>query len=469
MSNPPQSGFEGYEESQGLPASIECEVAILGCMLIDENAVHDAMEMVEVSDFFVDSHQRIFTAILDLASTGNPVDSLVVGNELKRKRELDAIGGPAYLAELSSGIPRNFNIGASCRIVKEKSLLRQAFGIFHDGQVRASDQSEDARSVIADVEEQLLQLIHEDTQRGFSSILDDVQQAGGVDSYVEQMSDPATMSGLAMGFVDIDKILGGLKKQELIIIGGRPSQGKSAFGLCAAANVVKADVEAVVALFSLEMSKASLFRRLLASQAHVSWKRSLEGWLGPEEKRRLAAAVILFGDKKLLIDDTPAISLMKMRAKCRRLKQQHGRLDLIVIDYLQLATAGKRYSDRQQEVGAVSRGLKALSKEMDVPVMALAQVGRGSEQRSGDKRPMLSDLRESGQIEADGDVILFIHRPEFYCSEDDEDVERGIAEIIVAKNRDGSTGIRKLVYLGDYTLFENLATQEDLYGNPAKH
>jgi replicative DNA helicase len=254
-------------------------------------------------------------------------------------------------------------------------------------------------------------------------------------------------------------MLGGLKKQELTVIGGRPSQGKSAFGLCAAANVVKADSAAVVAFFSLEMSKAALFRRLLASQAHVSWKRALEGWLGHEEKSRLSSALILFGDKNLLIDDTPAISLTKMRARCRRLKQQYERLDLIVVDYLQIMGSTKRYTTRQQEVGSFSRGLKSLAKELDVPVMALAQVGRGSEQRSGDKRPMLSDLREAGDIEQDADQVLFIHRAEFYASPDDEDVERGTAEIIIAKSRDGPTGTRKLAYLADYTVFENLAVE----------
>jgi replicative DNA helicase len=445
------------QELNSPPWSEHTERVVLGAMILESEAINVAIEKLVAEDFYLDSNQRIFRAMMEIVETGNPLDMTILLVELDNTRQLSTVGGHNYLMSLTEGIPRNFNIESYIRIVKDKSLLRQVMGICHDGATRASDQSEAAHDVVSDIEEQLLELVHEDTQRGFSRIIDEVQAAGGFDPYLTKMADPAEMNGLAIGFVDIDKMLGGLKKQELTIIGGRPSQGKSAMGLCAAANVVKADPAAVVAYFSLEMSKASLFRRLLASQAHVSWKRALEGWLGTEEKRRLASSLILFGDKNLLIDDTPAISLVKMRAKCRRLKQQHGRLDLIVVDYLQLLTAGKRYSNRQEEVGAVSRGLKAAAKELDVPVMALCQVGRGSEQRSGDKRPMLSDLRESGQIEADADVVAFIHRPEYYASPDDEDVKRGIAEILIAKNRDGATGSRDLAYLAEYTLFENLA------------
>src|SRR6185437_6368424 len=258
-----------------------------------------------------------------------------------------------------------------------------------DGQARAIEQSQDAQAVVSDLEEQLLELAHEDSQRGFVQLLDEVNSAGGIDPYVAKISDPAEMTGLPTGFTDLDKMIGGLKRGELIIVAARPSHGKTSFALCAAANVVTADPEAVVPFFSLEMGKASLFRRLLASQAQVNLRRALEGWLGREEKTRLANAAIRFADKLLLIDDTPAITLTKMRAKCRRLKQKYGRLDLILVDYLQLMGASKRYGNRQEEVASFSRGLKGMAKELDVPVVALAQLSRNTEQRSGDKRPIL--------------------------------------------------------------------------------
>lgn len=439
-----------------LPAAHHAEKVVLGCMLLDAEAINVALEQLQAHDFALDSHQRIFRAIMELAEVGNPVDLTTLRVELERKKELVAVGNVGYLADLTDGIPRQFNIESYVKIIKDKSLLRQVIGICYDGQTRAADQSEDARLVVAEIEEQLLELAHEDTARGFVQLIDEVNAAGGVDPYVAKMTDPAEMTGLSIGFKELDKMFGGLKRGELIIFGARPSMGKTALGLCAACNVVIDDPEAVVPIFSLEMAYRALHRRLLASQAQVNLRRALEGWLGREEKTRLASAAIRFADKHLLIDDTPAITLTKMRAKCRRLKQKHGRLDLILVDYLQLMGSTGKFGSRQQEVGSFSRGLKAMAKELDVPVVALAQVGRGSEQRTGDKRPMLSDLREAGDIEADADLVAFIHRAEVYASEDDDTVERGIAEIIVAKSRDGPTGTRKLAYLADYTLFANL-------------
>lgn len=428
-------------------------------MLLDEEAINVAIEKLEAADFALDTHQRIFRAMMELAQTGNPIDLTILVVELERKKELGTVGGRPYLADLTEGIPRKFNIESYVKIVKDKSLLRQVLYICHDGQARAIEQSQDAQAVVSDLEEQLLELAHEDSQRGFVQLLDEVNSAGGIDPYVAKISDPAEMTGLPTGFTDLDKMIGGLKRGELIILAARPSHGKTSLALCAAANVVTADPGAVVPFFSLEMGKASLFRRLLASQAQVNLRRALEGWLGREEKTRLANAAIRFADKLLLIDDTPAITLTKMRAKCRRLKQKYGRLDLILVDYLQLMGASKRYGNRQEEVASFSRGLKGMAKELDVPVVALAQLSRNTEQRSGDKRPILSDLRESGQLEQDGDVIAFIHRAEMYASADDDTVERGTAEIIIAKSRDGPTGMRKLVYLADYTLFANLAVE----------
>jgi len=458
--DPPSGGgrasFPNESAAEGLPSSVHAEIAVLGCMLLEEEAINDALEALVAEDFSLDSHQRIFRAISELAETGNNVDYLTLQNELSRRRELDAIGGPAYLAFLTEGIPRNFNVQSYCAIVKQKAVLRQLMGIGHDLNVRASDQSEDPYALLEGVEDQILELSQNQNQQGFTTLIDAVKESGGVDAYVEKIFDPAAMVGLSTGYIDLDRIWGGLKKKELIIIAARPSMGKTALGLCIASNVVIADSEAVVAFYSLEMGKESLFKRLLASLSMVNVRKVLDGWTSREDRTKMSSTLIRVAELHLEIDDTTAMTTTQMRAKSRRLKQQRGRLDLIVVDYLQLMSGNKRYGNRQEEVASVSRGLKALSKELDVPVIALAQLHRGSE-----KRPMLSDLRESGQIEQDGDIVSFIHRGEVYASEDDPDAERGIAEIITAKNREGSTGTRKLAYLADHTRFETLAIERN--------
>jgi replicative DNA helicase len=447
---------EQEQNESSRPASVQAEVTVLGAMMIDQNAVNDAIELLTADDFSLDSHRRIFRCIGELAETGNTVDYVTVTEDLRRRKEMDAVGGIGYVTDLSSGVPRNFNVVAYCKIIKEKSVLRGLISLCEVATARASDQSEPSSAILEDAEERILELAQVTAAQQFTTILDSAKEVGGVDAFVDRMCDPAQMTGLPTGFTEVDKILGGLKKKELIIVAARPSQGKSALALCIAANVVMADPQAVVALFSLEMGKEALYKRLLASQAYVSVRKAHEGWLGRDERAKLQSAFLRIGDRHLMIDDSSSMTTTQMRAKCRRLKQQMGRLDLIQVDYLQLMHGTKRYGNRQEEVASVSRGLKAMAKELDVPVVALAQVGRGSEQRTGDKRPMLSDLRESGQIEADADCVAFIHRAEYYASEDDPDVERGTAEIIVAKNRDGATGIRKLAYLADITKFENL-------------
>lgn len=449
--------LEGYATVPDLPFSASAEKAIIGSMLQDATAINDAIEVLVAQDLFLTSHQRIFEVISELAETGNHVDTETVLNELRRRRELDSVGGLGYVLELVEGIPRNFSVAAYCKIVKEKSILRSLLSLAETLRARAADQAESSSEILEDIEEQILELSQAGASQGFSTILDAVKEAGGLEGYVEKICDPVKMTGLSTGLIDIDKVWGGMKKKELIIIAARPSMGKTGLLLCIAANVVIADPEAVVALFSLEMAKDSLFRRLLASQAMVNVRKAIEGWLSREERTRLGSTLIRVADKHLEIDDTSTMTITQMRAKARRLKQQMGRLDLIGVDYLQLMSGNKKYGNRQEEIASISRGLKALAKELDVPVVSLAQLSRGAEQRAGDKRPMLSDLRESGQIEQDGDIVAFIHRLEYYAAHDDPDVERGVAEIITAKNREGPTSTTKVAYLADYTLFTNLA------------
>ncbi len=447
----------GAPSLEGLPSAITAEIAILGAMLLDPVAISDATGRLRVEDFALDSHRRIYQAVLDLVAVGQAVDTITAMEALSRRKELDSIGGPAYLAYLSEGIPQNFNVESYVRIVKDKSLLRQLMGVFHDGMGRASDSGESAADVLGDVEARLAEIADSSIQRGFSGIGEIVANSfGSIDALYEQGRE---ITGLATHYLEFDRMTSGLQEGELIIIAARPSMGKTAWAINIAQNAAVRDGK-VVAVFSLEMSKESLLRRMLASEAMVNSRKIQTGFLPREDKGKLIAGLERLMESKLFVDDTPGITLAEMRAKARRLRQQEGRLDLIVIDYLQLMTGSagpnqKRFENRTQEVSSVSRGLKALAKEMRVPVVALSQLSRGSEQRTGDKKPLLSDLRESGSIEQDADVVAFIHREEYYDREN-EDL-KGKAEIIIAKQRNGPTGSIQMAYLADYTRFENLA------------
>jgi replicative DNA helicase len=456
------ASFAQLNALEGLPASVHIEVAVLGAMLLDGIAITDATGKLRAEDFSLDSHQRVYRCMVDLMALGRGVDSLTVQEELIRRRELESIGGPAYLAFLTEGIPRNFNIESYVRIVKDKSLLRQLMSIFTVGITEASDQSQDAIHVLSDVEAKLAEVADSAITYGFSDITTIVKESfGSIDALYEQGRE---VTGLATHYIEFDRMTSGLQESELTIIAARPSMGKTAWAINIAENAAVRGGK-VVAVFSLEMSKASLLRRMLASQALVNSKAIQTGMLMRDDRAKLINGLERLMESKMFIDDTPGITLAEMRAKARRLKQQNGSLDLIVIDYLQLMTGStgpKGFESRTQEVSAISRGLKALAKEMRVPVVALSQLSRASEQRGGDKKPMLSDLRESGSIEQDADVVCFIHREEYYDREN-EDL-KGKAEIIIAKQRNGPTGSIHLAYLADYTRFENLQPGGDSGG-----
>ena len=458
------ASFAQLTDLQGLPASVQTEVTILGAMLSDPLAISDATARLRVDDFSLDSHQRVYKVILELLEVGHAVDYTTVREALSKKKELEAIGGQAYLAFLTEGIPRRLNIEDYVRIVKDKSLLRQMMTIFNDGVMRSADQGEDATNVLNDIESRLAEVADASIQRGFSDIADIVKNSfGSIDRLYEQGRE---VTGLETHYKEFDRMTSGLQPSELIIIAARPSMGKTAWAINIAQNAAVKDGK-VVAVFSLEMSKESLLRRMLASESMVNSRNIQTGFLGKDDKGKLMSGLERLMQCKLFVDDTPGITLAEMRAKARRLRQQEGGLDLIVIDYLQLmtGTAGanqKKFENRTQEVSAVSRGLKALAKELRVPVVALSQLSRGSEQRQGDKKPLLSDLRESGSIEQDADVVAFIHREEYYDREN-EDV-KGKAEIIIAKQRNGPTGSVQLAYMSSYTRFENLAHESEPSG-----
>jgi len=442
----------------GLPANIDAEKTILGAILLDNAAHSEAAEKITADDFSLDSHRRIFTRISELMDAQRAVDIVTLANELSRNKEIEAVGGVAYLASLTEGLPRRPVIEEYIRIVKDKSLLRKLMAICSMAIARAADQGESALDVLGSAEAQLMEVTEKGISGGFQSLHQIVQNSfGSIDNLYKQSRE---VTGLATDFTELDRMTSGLQKGELIIIAARPSMGKTAFAINMAQNAA-INHKAIVAVFSLEMSKESLLRRMLASQAWVDQRNLQTGFIAKEDHGKLQKALGELVESHLFIDDTAGISLSEMRAKARRLKQTYNGLDLIVIDYLQLMSAtlpsGKKgYENRTQEVSAISRGLKALSKELDVPVVALSQLSRASERRGDDKRPLLSDLRESGSIEQDADVVAFIHREAYYNRDEEMTQEdKAKSEIILAKQRNGPTGTVHLNFISRFTRFDN--------------
>lgn len=457
LSNLSGSGFSNFD--QGLPASIDAEKTILGAILLDNQAHSEAAEKLEADDFSLDSHKRIYLRMSELMDEQRAVDIVTLSHQLARYKEVEAVGGVAYLASLTEGLPRRPVIEEYIRIVKDKSLLRRLMMICSAAIARAADQSETALEVLGAAEMQLLEVSERGVADGFQSLDQIVANSfGSIDNLYKQSRE---VTGLATDFYELDRLTSGLQKGELIIIAARPSMGKTAFAINMAQNAA-VNHGAAVAVFSLEMSKESLLRRMLASQAWVDQRKLQTGFIAREDQEKLQRALNELVESRVFIDDTAGISLAEMRAKARRLRQKAGQLDLIVVDYLQLMSAtlpsagGKRYENRVQEVAAISRGLKALAKELSVPVVALSQLSRASEKRGEDKRPLLSDLRESGSIEQDADVVAFIHRESYYNRDEEQSAaDKAKSEIIIAKQRNGPTGTVYLNFLSSYTRFDN--------------
>ncbi len=450
----------------GLPANIDAEKTILGAILLDNAAHAEAAERLEPDDFSLDSHRRIFQRMTDLRDSGRAIDIVTLAEELARYKEVEAVGGVAYLASLTEGLPRRPVIEEYIRIVKDKSLLRRLMGICSAAIARAADQSETALEVLGDAEARLLEVSEKGITRGLQPLDQIVANSfGSIDNLYKESRE---VTGLATDFIEFDRMTSGLQKGELVIIAARPSMGKTAFAINLAQNAA-VNHGATVAIFSLEMSKESLLRRMLASQAWVDQRRLQQGFLGREDHMKLQNALNQLVESRIYIDDSAGISLAEMRAKARRLRQTSGALDLVVVDYLQLMSAtlpaagGKKYENRTQEVSAISRGLKALAKELDVPVVALSQLSRSSERRGDDKRPMLSDLRESGAIEQDADVVCFIHREAYYNRDEEmSESDKAKSEIIIAKQRNGPTGTVYLNFISKFTRFDNQDTVHDV-------
>ncbi len=433
------------------PQNVEAERAVLGGVLLDPEAATKAVEIVSPESFYRPANARIFRAILSLFTRREPIDVMTLSEELGKSGDLEAIGGIAALTDLVDSTPSAANIEHYARIVLDKYILRQL--------IRASTEiAEDAfaadreADVILDASEQKIFKISESrVSQGFIHIKDILKER--FDEIQRVHETRMSITGLPTGFVDLDAHTAGFHPSDLVIIAGRPSMGKTSFALNIAQHVALVEHRSV-AIFSLEMSKELLVQRLLCSEAQVDSQKVRRGFTSAKDIERLTNAAGLLSDAPVFIDDTPAISTLDMRARARRLKSEHD-IALVIIDYLQLARCSERSENRQQEISSISRSLKALAKELSIPVIALSQLSRAVEARGGDRRPMLSDLRESGAIEQDADLVLFLYRPEFYDPDDPD--KQGKAELIIGKQRNGPTGIVPLVFEKTYTRFHSAA------------
>jgi len=441
-----------YSLAHTLPANVEAERSILGAVLLDNLAYNEAAEHLKPEDFSLDSHRRIFTRMVDLAESSRPIDMITLVEELDRRKELEAIGDVGYISGLVDGVPDRPSIEHYIKIVRDKALLRGLIHAANSAIARASDQSDPAEEILNDAEAAIFQLSEKRIGRGFMGVQEIVKESfGSVDALLQRGQ---RITGLATHYTDLDEMTSGFQRSDLIIIAARPSMGKTAFAMNIAENASIED-QKVVGMFSLEMSREALLLRLLCSRARVDSHKMRTGSLWRDDMTKVVHAMEQLAHAPIFIDDTPGIALSEMRAKARRLQQSQGKLDLLIVDYLQLMSGGgRRYENRTQEVSAISRGLKALAKELSVPVIALSQLSRAPESRGGDHRPQLSDLRESGSIEQDADVVAFIFREEVY-KQDDPDLQ-GKAELIIAKQRNGPTGRVNLAFLKNSTRFESM-------------
>jgi len=448
------------------PYSEDAEQAVLGAMLLDGDAIVRALEMVDESMFYREGHRRIFKAMLAISQGGAVVDPLTLSNELEKHGSLQAAGGKDYIGVLLYIVPTAANIEYHLKIVREKALRRRLIEVAQSLVTEAHESAADAGELIDLAEHKIFQVSQQRGSDGFTRIKELLWPAM---ERIESLREGGPLTGVPSGFAELDSMTLGFQPSDLVIIAARPSMGKTAFVLNVA-QYAAVERNLPTAIFSLEMSKESLVMRMLASEGYIDAQRLRSGKLTSQDHSNLAKAAALLGQAPIWIDDSPGLSLLEIRSRARRLKSQHD-LKMIIVDYLQLVTGPPGVESRQQEISQISRSLKILAKELQVPVLALSQLSRAPEQRTGEnKRPQLSDLRESGAIEQDADLVMFIYRPEFYERAVDEQGNpnktsdgiplEGLAEIIVGKQRNGPTGIARLNFRKQFTRFENYTNRE---------
>ncbi len=445
---------QGEDARRVPPQNLEAEQSVLGGILLDHRAIDRAIEILDANDFYREAHKKIFRAMLALNQRGEPVDVVTLSNELAVEGQLEEIGGAAYLAELAEKVPTAANLAYYARIVREKAVLREVIAASTELAARAYEmRSGEVDDFLDQVEHRIFEISERRVRPQFATMNDLMFTAvHTVESLYERRG---LITGVPTGFLDLDRLTSGLQPSDLVIVAARPSMGKTAFALNVAVNAAQ-EGGVGVAIFSLEMSKQQLGLRMLCAEASVDSQQLRTGFLSGQDFPKIVAAADRLSRLPIYVDDTPGLSVLELRAKARRLKrEQEAKLGLVIVDYLQLMRSHERMDNREQEISSISRSLKALAKELDVPVMALSQLNRQVEARS-DRRPVMADLRESGAIEQDADVILFLFRPYVY----DKNADEHEAEVIIGKQRNGPVDVVKLTYLPQYTRFENRTEME---------
>ena len=438
------------------PQATEMEKAVLGALMIDKDAYAIVCEILRPESFYEPRNQMVYAAIRDLSMEEKPVDMLTVTDQLAKSGNLEQVGGPGYIAELSSGVATSANIEYHANVIAQKSLARQLISFSSMIQTKAFDETIDVEDLMQEAEGSLFELSQHNMKKDYTAIDPVIAQA--VKGIQDAAKNTDGLTGVSTGYYKLDDITSGWQASDLVIIAGRPAMGKTSFALSMAKNIA-ADLRQPMAFFSLEMSNVQLVNRLISNACEIQGSKILNGQLQRDEWERLDKNINQLLGAPLYVDDTPGLSVFELRTKARRLVREHG-IKLIMIDYLQLMNAnGMRFSSRQEEVSTISRLLKGLAKELNIPILALSQLNRGVESREGleGKRPQLSDLRESGAIEQDADMVLFVHRPEYYHIYQDDNGRdlHGMAQIIIAKHRKGATGDVLLTFRGEFTRFEN--------------
>ncbi len=431
------------------PQSLEAEEAVLGAMMIDDAAANKAIGLLKSSHYFYkEAHKKIFEAMLILSEESNPIDTVSVSNELKKKKSLKSVGGLYYLTGLVDKVPTAANIETYASIVKEKGILRDLISASHHMSKKAFESGEDVATILDEAEQSIFSLTQQKDNKLFQHIQPILTQA--IKNLEKMQSKKGSVVGIPSGIIDLDNVTAGFRKSDLIVIAGRPSMGKTALALSIARNAAL-ESKVPTAIFSLEMSSDQLAQRLLSSEARIDGQKARTGRLRTARWKDVVIASGKLADAPLFIDDTPALSILDLRSRARRLKREEN-IGLLVVDYLQLMQGPRRSENRQQEISYITQSLKALAKELDIPVIALSQLSRAVESRTN-KRPVLSDLRESGAIEQDADLVIFLYRPYVY---DDKKVDqKGLAYLIVAKQRSGPTRTVKATFIDTYARFEN--------------
>jgi len=431
------------------PQNLEAEQSVLGSIMIENDAINRAVEFIAPEDFYRESHRRIFSAMLEISEKGEPIDLITLSNTLKTAGALEDVGGAAYLSFLVDSIPTAANCATYARIIREKSILRRLIQGATEIVTRGYEATDDVEQFLDHSEKIVFDIAQKRIKQGFVAMKDIVKQSF---KNIEILSEKReVVTGVPTGFIELDRMTAGLQPSDLIIVAGRPSMGKTAFALCIVAHAAL-HRKIPCAIFSLEMSKEQLAQRMLCMEARIDASKIRGGFLTDSDWPKLTQTCGDLSDAPIFVDDTPAMNILEMRAKARRLQKEHG-LGLIVVDYLQLMRGVHATDSREREISEISRSLKALAKELSVPIIALSQLNRMVENRKPPK-PILADLRESGAIEQDADLILFLFREEVY---DRDTVNKGIAEVIIGKQRNGPIGDVRVAFLGPFTRFENLA------------